>query len=209
MRRPAFLARQASRPAGFVGRLLLGIMSRETARFNAEVLDALAPRDDEHLLEIGYGHGRTLAAAASRAETARFAGLDVAPTSERAASRRCRALIATGRMDLRTGDAAALPWDDGMFDGAFTVHTIYFWSDPRPPLAELRRVIRPGGRVVLGMRERSDAAVAQFPPPTYRLYSSDEVEALLASAGFVDANVHVAISNPDLRIVIARAGETS
>lgn len=205
MRRPAFLARQASHPVGFVGRLLLGIMSRETARFNAEVLDALAPADGEHVLEIGYGHGRTLAAAAAIAPTARVAGVDVAPTAARAATRRCRALIADGRVDLRTGDAAELPWDAGTFDAAFAVHAIYFWPEPARPLAELRRVLRPGGRLVLGVRPHSEAAVAQFPPPTYRFHSDDELAALLASAGFTGVDMRAAASNPALRVVVATA----
>jgi len=203
MRRPVFIARQSGHPAGFLGRLLLGVMARETAPFNEEVLDALAPADGEHILELGFGHGRTLAAAAGRAPDARFAGIDVASTAARAAARRCRALIEAGRLDLRTGDAAELPSRDASFDAAFSVHTLYFWSDPARALAELRRVLRPGGRLVLGFRERTDDAVARFPPPLYRFYSTDELTEMLANAGFAAVHVRVAASGPDLRIAIA------
>jgi ubiquinone/menaquinone biosynthesis C-methylase UbiE len=178
-------------------------MARETARFNDEVLDALAPGAGERILEIGYGHGRTLLAAARRTADAHLAGIDVAPTAARAAARRCRALVEAGRLDLRTGDGAELPWDDATFDAAFSVHTLYFWSDPARPLAELHRVLRPGGRFVLGFRERSDDAVARFPPPTYRFYAPDEVTALLTRAGFAAATVRAASTAPELRIATA------
>jgi ubiquinone/menaquinone biosynthesis C-methylase UbiE len=178
-------------------------MARETARFNAEVLDAVEIGAGEHILEIGFGHGRTLAVAAERAPDARFAGIDVAPTAVASASRRCRALVEAGRLDLRVGDGLALPWPDDIFDAAFTVHTLYFWSDPEGQFAELRRVLRPGGRFVLGFRERTEDAVRSFPPPTYRFYSVDEITTMLTSAGF-DAPQVEAAGGTDLRIAIAR-----
>lgn len=206
MRRPAFLARQAGYPAGLIGRLVLGVMARETARFNAEVLDVLAPRDGERVLELGYGHGRTLADAAARAPGARLSGIDVAPAAARVAARRCRALIAAGRVDVQTGDGATLPWNTGTFDAAFAVHALYFWPDPAGQLGELRRVLRAGGRLVLGFRERSDDAVARFPAPTYRFYAAEELAALLAAADFSGVDTRAPAAGPGLRIAIARAG---
>lgn len=91
-------------------------------------------------------------------------------TSERAATRRCRALIDAGQLDLKVGDAGAMPWDAATFDAILSVHTIYFWPEPAGSLAEARRVLRSGGRFVLGMRERSNAALASFPAHTYRFY---------------------------------------
>jgi ubiquinone/menaquinone biosynthesis C-methylase UbiE len=205
MRRPSLIARQAGRPSGFLGRLLLGVMARETSRFNAEVLDALEPNGGENILEIGFGHGRTLLEAARRSPRAAFAGIDVSATATRSAARRCHALISAGRIELRTGDAAATTWAAGTFDAVFSVHTIYFWPDPSMQLAEIRRILRSSGRIVLGLRERTDAALAAFPAPTYRFYSDPEVEALLTSAGFVETQIVAARSGPDLRIVRARA----
>jgi ubiquinone/menaquinone biosynthesis C-methylase UbiE len=205
MRRPAFIARQAGRPSGVLGRLLLGVMSRETAAFNAEVLDVLAPADGEHILEIGYGHGHTLVDAAQRAPRASFAGVDVSPAAARFAARRCRSLIDAGRVEIHQGDGAHLPWRAASFDAAFSVHTMYFWSDPVAQLAEIHRVLRPDARFVLGFRERTDAAVAAFPAPTYRFYSTGEASAIFASAGFASVTIQAAITGSDLRIAVARA----
>jgi ubiquinone/menaquinone biosynthesis C-methylase UbiE len=205
MRRPSFIARQAGHPAGLLGRLLLGVMARETARFNTEVLDVLEPRDGEHVLELGYGHGRTLVDASARAPDARFSGIDVAPVAAAAAARRCRNLIAAGRLDLRAGDGAALPWQADSFDAAFSVHTIYFWPEPAQQLHELRRVLRAGARLVLGFRERSDEAMAQFPAPTYRFYSTDDVARLLVDADFAKIEIRASTAGPGLSIAVAWA----
>jgi SAM-dependent methyltransferase len=202
IRRPSFIARQAGQPTGWVGRLLLRVMARETARFNREVLAALAAADADRILEIGYGHGRTLSEAAELAPRATFAGIDIAADAERSAARRCGALVVAGRLELRTGDAAELPWSPGAFTAAYAVHAIYFWPDPHAVLAEVRRVIAPDGRFVLGMRERTEAAVATF--PGYRFYDRAEVTALVRDAGFAEVEVRDATSGPDLRIVIAQ-----
>jgi len=179
-------------------------MARETARFNVEVLDTLAIGAGENVLEIGFGHGRTLAIAAERAADARFAGIDIAATAVRSAERRCRALVEAGRLDLRVGDGLALPWPDATFDAAFAVHTLYFWSEPERQLAEVCRVLRPGGRLVLGFRERTEDAIRAFPPPTYRFHATAEVAAMLSSAGFDASQIHEASTGADLRIVVAR-----
>jgi ubiquinone/menaquinone biosynthesis C-methylase UbiE len=206
MRRPSFIARQAGHPAGLLGRLLLGVMARETARFNDEILDVLQVGDTEHVLELGYGHGRTLADAAALAPGARFSGIDVAATAAKVAARRCRDLIAASRLDLRAGDGASLPWPADSFDAAFSVHTMYFWPEPMQQLRELRRVLRVGARLVLGFRERSEQALAQFPAPTYRFYSTDEVAALLVNADLGKIEMRASATASGLWLAVARAG---
>jgi ubiquinone/menaquinone biosynthesis C-methylase UbiE len=207
MRRPEVIARQAAHPTGFVGRLLVRVMAHETRAFNREVLTALGPADGESIVEVGFGHGATLADLASMAPQAQLAGLDVSEDAARIARGKCRSAIAEGRLDLRVGDGAALPWGDAAFDKAYAVHTVYFWDDPRQHLGELRRVLGARGMLVLGVRERSPAALASFPAPVYRFYSADELCLLLRGAGFGDVDVRAAQSGGgDLRIVTGRAG---
>jgi ubiquinone/menaquinone biosynthesis C-methylase UbiE len=205
MRRPEFIARQAAKPNGLMGRLLVRVMAHETAAFNTEVLVALAPSPGEHVLEVGFGHGHTLGAAALHAPDARFAGIDVSPDAFQVARTHCHALITRGQIDLRIGQSNALPWPDASFDKAFAVHTIYFWREPSSDLRELLRVLRPGGRVVLGFRERSVTATSTFPAEVYRFYSATEVLQLLEASGFGDATIARATSGAgDLRIACAR-----
>jgi ubiquinone/menaquinone biosynthesis C-methylase UbiE len=205
MKRPTFIARQAGRPAGWFGRLLLRVMARETSRFNQEILDTLAISDHERILEIGFGHGRTLLDAARSAPDATLAGIDIAPDAERVASRRCRELIDAGRLALKTGDAAELPWSDSSFDAVYSVHTIYFWELPQGALAQVRRVLSNQGRFVLGMRERTDDVASRFPASVYRFYSGDEVVSMLRDVGFSRADVRTSTTNGSLRIVTAIA----
>jgi ubiquinone/menaquinone biosynthesis C-methylase UbiE len=104
---------------------------------------------------------------------------------------------------LREGDSAHLPYADGAFDKALSVHTLYFWAEPLDHLRELRRVLKPGGALVLGFREKSEAAVRSFPPPTYRFYSTDDVLDLLRRAGF--GAVTVQAGTPAVQLAVATA----
>jgi ubiquinone/menaquinone biosynthesis C-methylase UbiE len=178
-------------------------MAHETAAFNQEVLAAVAPAPGERILEVGFGHGRTIADAAERASRTAFAGVDVSADALRVAERRCRSLVAQRRVELRCGDAAALPWHDDTFDKAFSVHTLYFWSDPRRELRELARVLKPAGRLVIGFREPSATAVSSFPGEVYRFRTAAEVGSLLGSVGFVDTEFR-GVEASDLRLAIAR-----
>jgi ubiquinone/menaquinone biosynthesis C-methylase UbiE len=183
VRRPVFIARQAERPTGLLGRALGAIMALETRSLNNEVLRRLAIAPGERILEIGFGHGRTLERAAKATIGARFAGIDHAEDMVAAVARRAHRLVEAGRLELRAGDSGTLPWPDATFDGAYAVHTIYFWQDPGRHLAEARRVLRPGGRLVLGFRERTPEVEAGLPPEIYHLRSCGEVLALLAASG--------------------------
>jgi ubiquinone/menaquinone biosynthesis C-methylase UbiE len=184
MQRPTFIARQAARPMGLVGRALGAVMAHETREFNDEVLQSLAIGAGERILEIGFGHGRTLERAIAATPEATFAGIDHAEDMTAALARRCARVVRVGRLDVRAGSSDALPWPDASFDGAFAVHTLYFWKRPEQHLAEIRRVLRPGGRLLLGFRERSPEAEATFPADIYTFRSRDEVSALLQATGF-------------------------
>ncbi len=64
MRRPHFIAEQSRCPSGWLGWLIGSVMARETADTNDAVLDALALTETDRVLDVGFGHGRTVERAA-------------------------------------------------------------------------------------------------------------------------------------------------
>ena len=184
MRRPEFIARQSRCPSGVIGRLIGRIMAAETVPANEHALRLLRLVPTDHVLEVGFGHGRTIQSAADKLPHGFVAGVDLSEQMLRMASRRNRRHIAAGRVALKVSDAMPLPFPDGSFDKIYCVHVLYFWPEPRDQLREILRVLKPAGRFVLGFHTRSDERAADFPPSVYRFYEADEVESLLACCGF-------------------------
>ena len=110
----------------------------------------LEPRPGERLLEVGPGTGVYALPMAERvAPGGSVAGLDLQQKMLDDLERRA-ARAATTNLELRQGDATALPYEDASVDGAFLVTVLGEVPDRNAALRELRRVLRPGGRVVFG-----------------------------------------------------------
>jgi ubiquinone/menaquinone biosynthesis C-methylase UbiE len=177
------IARQSRRPAGWLGEIVARVMGFETAAANRLALEELSPRAGEAILEVGCGHGRALAQLA-RVPSAFVAGIDASEVMIRLARRRLDRSISEGRAEVSLATADAIPHGDERFDAALAIHVLYFWTDAISELREIRRVLRPGGRLVIGYRPRDADAVAALPATVYVLWSADEVEGLLVNAGF-------------------------
>ena len=185
MRRPEFIARQSGCPTGVLGRLIARVMAQETAEANAHLLSLVDLRPTDHALEVGFGHGRTTERAAGAVPQGFVAGVDLSDDMVRMASKRLRPYIAAGRAELQQADSARLPYNGGRFDKVFSLHTLYFWPEPGQHLSEIHRVLKPGGRFVLGFTPGEDAqARANFPATVYHFHGTDDVRRLMAEAGF-------------------------
>ena len=189
-----------------IGRLLGHVMAIETASLNSEALGLLALQPSDRVLEVGFGHGRTIRLAAGQVPQGLVAGVDVSRDMVRMARRRCLDLSGKGLVELMVGDSRRLPYADTSFDKVLSVHTIYFWEEPIKDLSEMFRVLRPGGRLVLGFRAKSDnGSTIDFPETVYSFYSIDEVSTLLVSAGFEKIAIRNAGTPPgEMFLAVAR-----
>lgn len=101
--------------------------------------EALAEAKPRRVLEVGCGPGE-LSARVARELGADVVALDISP--------RMVELACGLGVDARVGDVQELPFDDGSFDCAVAAWMLYHVPDLDRGLAELARVIRPGGRLV-------------------------------------------------------------
>jgi SAM-dependent methyltransferase len=185
MAKPELIARQSRQPSGWLGEIVARVMGVETQPVNQIALEQLAVRAGEAVLEIGCGHGRTLARLA-RTSCSFLAGIDPSDVMVRLARKRLRRWIDAGRAEVRLASSAKIPHADQRFDAVFAVHVVYFWNQPLADLLEIRRVLRPGGRLLLGYVPRDERTLAALPASVYALRSVEEIEGLLAESGFVE-----------------------
>ncbi len=106
----------------------------------------LAP--GERLLDVGCGLGEAaLGLAQDLGEAGEVVGIDASERMLRVA--RSRAEAARCRVRFSVGDACSLEESDGSFDAARSERTLQWLADPAAAVAEMVRVVRPGGRVSL------------------------------------------------------------
>lgn len=190
--RGTWLGRQLSRPTGQAGRLIGHAMDAVNTRPLALTIDALPRRAGSEILEIGYGTGRGVQRLLRDAPGIRIAGIDHSPAMLAVASRRNRAAIRDGRVDLRLGSAAALPFGDQAFDGVLAINVAYFFAPSGREIAEIHRVLRPGGTTALYVTERASMASWRFAgPATHRTYDSAALHDLLRAGGFLACDITV------------------
>lgn len=120
----------------------------ETGLFNAHyarpaILDLVGDVRGRRVLDAGCGSGPLVADLAERG--AQVVGFDASPAMVRLARERLDADIPVLVADL----GASLPFGTGEFDDAVASLVLHYLEDWSGPLAELRRVLRPGGRLVV------------------------------------------------------------
>jgi ubiquinone/menaquinone biosynthesis C-methylase UbiE len=203
MQKPLVIARQSAHPRGLIGHLVARVMAMETKDVNRRVVAALDPKPGERILELGCGHGRTLCRVARAADPGLVVGVDPSEVMRRIARRHLRRSIRAGQVRVEAGESGAIPAPDGAFDKAYSVHTLYFWPDLHAGLCELRRVLRPGGLLVLAFHTSENAAkVEELPSAVYTLRPGQTVIAALQRAGFSHASLDT--DEPDA-VRLARA----
>ena len=164
----------------------------------------LAPKPGETILELAAGPGDTgFAAAALLGDEGQLISTDFSSEMTEVARRRGRELGLLN-VEYRTMDAERLELEDDSVDGVICRFGFMLMSDTEAALAETRRVLRPGGRLVLatwrGPERNPWVAIGGriltargFMPPNepgapgmFTMSDHGRVESLLAAAGFTD-----------------------
>jgi SAM-dependent methyltransferase len=144
----AYIDQQHRYPTGLVGRIIGERMLRQHAPENEWSIGLLHLQPTDRILEIGFGAGRGLALALAQAHQGQVTGVDLSPTMIRAAARRNRTAVERGQLILVRGNIATLPFGEQRFDKVFSLHTFYFWPDPRAVCTRLVSLLAHAGRLV-------------------------------------------------------------
>ena len=176
---------------GRIGSWINAYLDRPLHAAVAMVLD-LQPDDD--LLDVACGAGYFLTESA--AHVGHVAGLDLSEPKVDLARRRLDERIAAGTAEIQQGDAGALPWEDGCFTAVSCSDAFPMFPDPERALAEMCRVLRPGGRTVIDMNpkvpEGTESHAFRGPAGEVRLWNDVDVRRMMEGAGFDD----VAVTHP-------------
>jgi SAM-dependent methyltransferase len=198
----------ARRPAGPLAWIAYGGAlgaPKAHERVFGRLLARIGALDGERVVELGCGAGRLIELALD-AGAAGVAAIDHSAEMLALSWDRNRRAGQAGRLELRQGDVAALPWPERAFTVALSANAFFFFADPSRVLAELHRVLAPGGRLAI--------ATAPGPLPhgslrnwwvwvwgsQMRVYTDEQLRSLLDGAGFAEVDVQSSRDGEPLQV---------
>ncbi len=183
-----FFSKQAQRPSGLFGRMIMSqIFEKGNAPLNALIKGQVAPRKTDHILEIGFGTGVLIRNMTEDVSRGVIEGIDFSETMVSIAKKKNRRYIASGRVVIRKGRFEEQSYHEDFFDKICSANTIYFWSDPVGTAQKIRRILKPGGKLVLGFEDGEQMKKKPLSSKIFRFYSPADVKQLLIDCGFTGA----------------------
>ncbi|GAB4585297.1 class I SAM-dependent methyltransferase [Nocardia sp. IFM 10818] len=180
----ATIAGQLGNPHGLLGKGVALLLNRGNLAAITAAVEATGLTTGNTAADIGFGGGAGLPLLLNRVGVdGAVHGIEISQDMLDRARSRFPGDIATGRLRLAEGSLTSLPLPDDGLDAAITVNTIYFVPDLPAAVAELVRVVRPGGRLVVGIGDPDAMAKMPFTPYGFTLRPVSEVVDALEAAG--------------------------
>lgn len=170
------LANQLHQPSGKLGLEVAQHMNHGNAFINHFTIEHLQIQPADVILEIGPGNGYFAREILEYYPLLEYHGVDFSELMITEAKKMNAPFVDVRRAFFHHTSADALPFASDAFDRIFGVNVLYFWDNPVRELSELGRVLKPGGRMVLGVRSADtlrEMPVTQF---GFNIYEKKDIE---------------------------------
>jgi len=192
------LAAQLRKPSGEFGREVGERMNQSNGQMNLYTIAAVNPQKGDKILEIGMGNGRFVKNIVNLDSDIHYTGCDYSSEMVEIAAEINENFIAKGQVQFIHANVGSMPFENESFDKIFTVNTFYFWEDHLQVAKELKRLLKPGGSLILAVRPKSILVTYPVVKYDFAIFSNEEIVDLLQKAGFDIVDV-TEIKEPNLR----------
>ena len=185
-----FLSLQARKPTGLFGQYIMsGIFNTLNADLNLLVKQIINPKINDRILEIGFGSGKLIYEMAKITTGGKIEGIDLSDTMLNHANKINKTYISTGIVKLQQGECSKMPYDNESFDKLCSVNTLYFLRDPDKCFLEMFRILKHGGKIVIGFRDDIQMRGLNLNKDIFTTYSLEDVVNFLSNSGFSDTEI--------------------
>ncbi len=175
------VAGQLGRPHGLLSPFVARALNRGNEKAITAAVDATEIEQGGVAADIGFGGGVGLQRLLDRVgDSGVVHGIEIADDMLRRAKSK---FGADARLRLSRGSLTELPLQDASVDALITVNTAYFVSDLDAACAQLARVLRPGGRAVIGIGDPDVMAKLPFTKHGFTIRPVEEILAAFENSG--------------------------
>jgi ubiquinone/menaquinone biosynthesis C-methylase UbiE len=176
------------KPSGLLGGLIGSLMNLGHRDAYVWGLAHLPIEPDSMVLDIGCGGGAAVGLLAAKASDGKVYGIDHSLDMVDLSRKVNKRLIRGGCVEIDHGSVSCLPYSNDMFDTATAFETIEFWPGLDEDLKEVKRVLKPGG-VLLVVNRHSTAKKEGKWTEFLQIHTSDGYRGRLRDAGYVDISI--------------------
>lgn len=178
-------------PEGVFGKLLLYIMNRGHGPLSRWGLTHVAWQPQMSALDVGCGGGMNVKRLLELCPQGKVSGIDISVASVKKTSR-LNADQIDRRCDIQLASVEDIPYPDNSFDVVTAVETHYFWPDLDVCLREIKRVLRPGGTLMIAAELSDPECFWGRVVEGLRICSADRLAEVLVQAGLEEIKVDTA-----------------
>lgn len=182
------IGRQFGNPRGFVGAVCCKIMNVINNKMYKSVAGEVTADGNSAILDIGYGNGYLLKKLYKKSGC-NLCGIEVSQDAEKLAIKRNKKAIKEGKIKLLQADCCDMPFDEGVFDIATTVNTIYFWEETLKGLSEIRRVLKDGGKFYNAVYSKKWLQKLSYTKEGFKFFEKEDYIRLGKEAGFTEVEI--------------------
>ena len=179
-----FIAKQLRKPTGDFAEIIGKKMNHFNEFLYDFVIGLMDIKDNEIILEIGFGNGKFFDKIFSKAENLLVSGIDYSQEMVRSAYDINQSAIESGNLNLKLAESDNIPFNKNLFDKVFCNNVIYFWEEPGRHLREIHQVLKPGGKLYTGFRSKESSRKIPFTEYDFILYEKEEWESILKENSF-------------------------
>jgi len=195
------LMSQFKRPTGFRGRLVAALMNRNHKSLSLWGLSHVNFDPDCVILDVGCGGGKTVSRLAQRAGQGKVFGIDHSADMVKYAQKVNRKLVAENRVEIIEGSVEKMAFPDNFFDIVTAFETYYFWPSLSDALQEIKRVLKPNGKLLIVNEMVKDGVYefehAKLIEKTHvQLFLLEEIRSIIYSVGFADVQIITKSESP-------------
>ena len=168
-------------PQGFIGRIAGFMMNQGHKSVHIRAISQLEIKPDDMILDVGCGAGNAVKIMSALTEKGKVCGVDHSSAMVKAARKLNRHALDSGKAEIQEASVDVLPYEDETIDAVTAFETIQFWPEIHKGLSEIKRVLKPDGRLLI---------VNRLPPTDSKwcahlqLKSKDDYASAVTQAGY-------------------------
>lgn len=180
---PSELSYQLKKPSGELGHEVAQKLNESNRKLYELAWQMADFKSIQQVLEIGFGNGKHMSHYFEKKPDLTVTGVDFSEEMCGEARQSHRELIKDEKLIIHCADASAIPVSDDTYDLIVGLNIVYFLDPPAPYFKEIKRVLKPGGNLLLGYRPRCTVEHLEFTRQNFILYEPEELNELLSEHG--------------------------